>query len=905
VGLLRYAATNVLRGRRRTLSAIMGVLLAVTFIAGTFIAIDSSTRATLDGLLAGQPVDILFSGPVANTNATQVRQAVEGVPGVDDVAMLSYSYITEINSFAVPDPIGVQVVGVEPDHLPIILKDMTITAGSFALPRGSVALSTDLASALTASVGTNVSFQFTSFGQGGNRTVTRVNVTVAALFDGVSPDSGLYLQPPALVHVRDVDWYAQQLSIPYASELYGEVRVNRAGLIDPYDLPGSQRNLARLSRQVDEALAPFGARVNNDFLSNSFSSFAGLIAIQRIIYLALSFPVVLLGVYLGAIGVDLSHAERRRELAVLKTRGATRRQLLGVLLLEAALGGMIASIVGLVAGLALSRLLLNVVNPFGSTSATRYDLLALSPSTVATVIVLSVIFMAGTSYRSARRTASLPIVETLRYYAPGETRIHYRPTLDVCLVVLSIVTYGMVLYAQANRDDFVTFLIGTLFFVILPFTPVFLIVGTTRLLTRSTGRVYEWTSRACKPFAKNLYYVISRNLQRNPRRSANVAVIIALGLAFGMFILVTFSSQLAYQERQVRASIGADIAIDNPPFDPMFAANLSLLPEVAVATQVRTLYAQPQYGFASVYALDPATFFSVTNPESWYFRAIGVDEARQVLVTPGHVLVTEAYLENAFLEIGDRLRLEAFVRTGSGEPQMVVVNTTIGGTVRGLPGTDLFTFGIPTAIYGSLETLGPLIGTEPFSGTGSDRYLVDLRAGADWRTAEAGILDLGASGVRIADEQVEALRSNPVFRALFGFMELEMAFMVVILTAGLGLILYAATLERDVELAAIRARGASGWQTVGLLVGEASSIMLIGLAVGAGIGTFAAYLSTTLVAAGPGGSGESLIPLVFMIPIEALLLLALAPAAMIVTSFAVSLRVAKMDIARVLKLRGG
>src|SRR5207245_3564358 len=45
VALLRYAAADVLRSRRRTLTAILGVLLAVPFLAGTFIAIDSSTRA--------------------------------------------------------------------------------------------------------------------------------------------------------------------------------------------------------------------------------------------------------------------------------------------------------------------------------------------------------------------------------------------------------------------------------------------------------------------------------------------------------------------------------------------------------------------------------------------------------------------------------------------------------------------------------------------------------------------------------------------------------------------------------------------------------------------------------------------------------------------------------------------
>src|SRR5207244_10195625 len=104
-----------------------------------------------------------------------------------------------------------------------------------------------------------------------------------------------------------------------------------------------------------------------------------------------------------------------------------------------------------------------------------------------------------------------------------------------------------------------------------------------------------------------------------------------------------------------------------------------------------------------------------------------------------------------------------------------------------------------------------------------------------------------------AEDEVEQLRSVPLFRAFFGFMELEMAFMVVILTAGLGLILYAATLEREVELASIRARGASGWQTAGLLIGEASSIMLVGLVVGAGLGVLAAYLATTL---GSGSRSE-------------------------------------------------
>ncbi len=907
MALLRYAVADVLRSRRRTLTAILGVLLAVTFIAGTFIAIDSSTRATLDGILSIYPADVLFQAfPM---NATQVREAVETISGVRSASVWVQAQFSEMDSVSGGNSTYAQIVGVEPSHLPSFLAGMTITSGSISLPRGTVALNDDVARQLNVTVGGTVAFVSRSYDAKGNGTVMKFNVTVGGLFRSPVPGPAVFYSTPAsLVQIGDVGWYEQQLGLPYNGDIVqGEIRIDRDRLLDPYDLSTSQRNLARLDRQVNGVLAPFQGQVTLDYVSEALSNFATVITVQRIIYLALSTPVLLLGVYLGAIGVDLGHAERRRELAVLKTRGASPRQLVGLLLVEATLGGAIAAIVGLVAGVGLSRLLLTFVSPFSTPTAPRYDVVVLTPSTIVIVAILSVIFMALTSIRSARRTARVPIVETLRYYAPGETRIQYRPWVDILLVTLSVVTYGVVLYARANPQDLFTFLIGALFFIVLPFTPILLIVGTTRLLTRSTGRVYEWMARVCKPFAKNLYYVISRNLRRNPRRSANVAVIIALGIAFGMFILVTFSSQLAYQERQVRASIGADVSVGAQPSDPTFSANLSALPEVAEVTRVQTVPVPPSYCCASIYAIDPATFFLVTNPEPWYFGAGGAEAARQVLLTPGQVLVTETYLRNAFLEVGDRLAFQVGVYNGTNYTGTITVNTTIGGTVRGLPGTGYYPYGTPSAIYGSPDTMGPMLAAQPAQPfpSGGDRFLVALRPGTDWRAAKADILALGATDVQVTAEQIEQLRSNPVFRAFFGFIELEMAFMVVILTAGLGVILYAATLERDVELAAIRARGASGGQTAGLLIGEAASIMLIGLIVGAGIGSLAAFLSTSFISAGPGIAGESLVPVLFIFPPEALLLLVLAPAAMLLTSFAVTFRIARMDIGRVLKLRGG
>ncbi len=901
VALIRYAAINVIRSRQRTLTAMIGVLLAVTFVSGTFIAIDSSTRATLDAFLANLPSDINLEAR-ASTNGTQLRQAVEGVPGVLRVAVTRFTGIGKLESAAASSPVDALVIGVEPNRLPSALEAITLASGSLSLPRGQAALSDDLAALLNVSTGATVSLRLASYDPT-NQTGPRVNVTISGVFSGVRPGGGPVFPPLAVVHVEDAAWYEEQLGYTYAGNgLTGEIRIDRAQVLDPYDIEASRQNLARLDRQINTVLGQFGGHITSDNVPDALSSFADALVVQRIFYLGLSTPVLLLGIYLGAIGIDLSHAERRRELAVLKTRGASRDQTLGLLVLEAAFGGVIAALIGLAAGVGLSRLLLSFVSLFSTASAPQYELVVLSPATVATVAGLSVLFMAATSYRSARRTADLPIVETLRYYAPGETHLRYRSSWDVLLVTLAVLTYGMVLYSQQNPADFVTFLIGPLFVVLLPLAPILLMVGSGRLLTRSTSRVYEGASRVNRPFAKNLHHVITRNLQRNPRRAANVAVIIALGLGFGMFTLVTFSSQFAYQEGQLRAGIGADIAVDAPPSDPGFAASVQALPEVEGLTVVQRVYVAPQFAYADLFALDPGTYLSITQPEPWYFRDFDSAAVQQVLASPGQVLVTEGYLHTAFLAVGDVLTLKRDVRNETGQLETVVVNTRIGGTVRGLPGTSAVGNGVPLAIYGSYDTLGPLIELARFQNIDPERYLVDLHAGADWRTAEEGIRGLGAGGIRVEAEEVEQLRSVPLFRAFFGFMELEIAFVVVILTAGLGLILYAASLEREVELAAIRARGASGWQTAGLLVGEASSIMLVGLAVGAGIGVLSAFLSTTF---GASGAGESLVPLFLIVPVESLLLLAAAPVAMLITSFLVSLRVARMDIGRVLKLRGG
>src|SRR5437879_11948223 len=83
-------------------------------------------------------------------------------------------------------------------------------------------------------------------------------------------------------------------------------------------------------------------------------TFSGL---ARQLFFALSMPIIFLGLYVGAIGVDLAHSERRRHLSLLKARAANSRQILELLILESLITGSLAAEVGLIAGLRSTRVL--------------------------------------------------------------------------------------------------------------------------------------------------------------------------------------------------------------------------------------------------------------------------------------------------------------------------------------------------------------------------------------------------------------------------------------------------------------------------------------------------------------------------------------------------------------------
>lgn len=906
MALIRYALASVLRNRRRTLSSILGLTLAVAFIAGTLIAIDSSARLALQSLLdANVSGDFTIVGPI--NDIADLESEIFTVDGVE--AVVPSALVGPVEA-AGPNWTSATIGtgrAIEPSNVPTFLED-SVLEGTANLPRGTMVASRSLASDLGLSLGDSVRLRaFLGDATGGQPPLgtpefAGLNLTVEGILDLRAQDTGNDL---FFIHLSDLGWIHEQLGLSFEPQVIVEVWIDRNRFVDPYDLDATREHLARLGSQLAEAARRYGGSISNNVLV-TFESFETAMVGLRSIFLLFSVPVILLGLYLGAVGIDLSQVERQRELAVLNARGLGNRQVIGLLILEALLLGTLASLLGLLGGVALSRLLIGFVTPLPLGLAPLFSEIIITVDTAIYVALLGVLIMGFVTYSAAKRTAVSSPAQALAYQAPDRANTGYRPNLDIYLLLLGVAIYGFFLYSPYFGGGFLSFLAGPIPLALLPFAPTVIIVGATRLLTRSTSRTYELVSHASKVFARDLHYLVSRNLARNPRRSSSVALIMALGLAFGVFAVTLSASLQSQQEGIVRASVGADVAVTGPLEDTGFATNLSGLPEVAAVTHVAQLFASPPHP-AAVYALDPDTYFAVTQPEPWYFNGMTSQQAARILGTRGEVLASKRYVESASLKIGDRLPIQGTVYNESGQSRLIQTNVTIGGVVRALPGTGLEGNLLGTELFGSSQTFGEFLEfgliLEPGPFFNGNLHLADLHTGADWRVAKSAMLAAGALRIRVYEEELARLVEDPFSRSVAGLVAVEVAFVVLILTLGLGLVMYAASIEREAEFGGIIARGSSGWQTAAVMVGEAFSISLVGLGLGLSIGLVTSFLTTLVFQ--PTSIVEGLVPFLFILPIDVYLLAGATFLAAIVASGIVALRVARMNIARGLRVRAG
>jgi putative ABC transport system permease protein len=249
-------------------------------------------------------------------------------------------------------------------------------------------------------------------------------------------------------------------------------------------------------------------------------------------YFLLGFGAValLVGSFVIANTLSITVAQRMRELATLRTLGASRRQVLGSVVLESVVVGVIASIVGLFLGLALAVGLMKLLDAVGIELPSGG--LVFSWRTVVVSLVVGTLIALLASLRPALRATRIAPIAAVREGAVLPASRFARFALPVAAVVgvlaIALFSYGVF----ADDVEIKTRLFSLVAGVLLLFACVAMLAArVVRPLAFVLGAP---GARFGGPAGR----LARRNAVRNPARTASTAAAVMIGLALITFVAV-------------------------------------------------------------------------------------------------------------------------------------------------------------------------------------------------------------------------------------------------------------------------------------------------------------------------------------------------------------------------------
>ena len=962
---LVYPLRSVVKNRMRSLYAMIGIILAISFFTGSFIAIDSSSNAMVRSSIAEIPNDF---DCVANPTGYKLSGFEKGAAALESVSdvveaapVIDFSYwgankpnstvdfynsrnMYEIGSLLFIDP-----------NSTVLLERYRINGS--APEAGTVAISQEMATVLGIGLNEEINIsRLSSTSEYVNGTyvtnTTYLNLTYrvsqiwtqeytvftengSEVFESSSISLVSYYSNPVVLNLADADgviaktqgsssYYYSPLTVRY------EVFVDRDKVISAGDLGGTLARLDFIGKRLAFKGTNYGIIDVSSSLAQMLDSISGDMESKKVLFLALSMPVMMLGTYLSMVGIDLATHDRRREIGIIKARGGTNRQILGEMVIESAILGTGAAVIGLLGGILVSRFLMGVSTSFlGAFQADAYlGEISVDTGTLLTAVFFGIDLMILSSYKPISRLIKVETSDALHIFMPVDARKEYNPKWDIAALALSAVCIFSAVatsekWLQGGDYSFVVMImiaiVAVLGFALLPLLPILLSMSIIRLLTRGPRKLYTKFAAVMKPWTKEVQPLVEVNIERNPKRSSMMCMVIALAVAFGLFVSVTMESTLAYEIDKVRYEIGADIGGEGSWHYSRFdqtgeRVNLSRLDAIDSIEGVRSTCVWTgvggSYGGTNLKLFDPDAYYDTVKPADFWFDTTATS-AMNGLKRGNTVLITQSYAHFTGILVGDTLPLRLEFQEGSLIGQAVNLNLEVIGIVEGLPGLSGVSYypgSIDYALYADRSTLSSIPDQVLMNATNGVTVGVLVAINQSDKHTEIAIDvqdDLVAAGltstyVKDTAFMIEITKENPYIGALTQFLNTEYASSMAIMTVGVAMIIFVTVSERRQEIACIMARGSTSKQMTKMLMGESITLMILGLLIGTAVGLLTAYLYNYMSAALSNQVGHSLV-----LTYVSLSILLVAVVAMLVVSFLTTVRAGKIKLAEVLRIRGG
>jgi putative ABC transport system permease protein len=535
------------------------------------------------------------------------------------------------------------------------------------------------------------------------------------------------------------------------------------------------------------------------------------------ILLAFAAVALFVGAFVIFNTISITIVQRTRELATLRTIGASRRQVLRSVLLESLVIGVLASVAGLLLGLLLAKGLaalfvaLGVGLPqAGTVFATRTIVVSLFVGTVVTLL-------AGL-FPAIRATRVEPI-SAVREGAVGASS---RPTRRRTIVAGSVVVLGLALVVNGMlatggvSSALVQLGLGTML----------LFIGVALLSSSLVRPLASVVGHPARRFGGTAGRLAAHNAVRNPARTAATAAALMIGLAFIAFVATLGAGARSSLTDALHNQVKADYVLapsnnGSKFFSPQAASALRVVQGVTVVSSIRADRARALGGTTEVGAVDPGTVGQVFH-FTWKH---GSDTALRSL--GDGALVDSSYAVDHHLAIGSPITLQS----SAGNTRRFVVRATYR-----LPQADPV---LPSVVISQQAF------DRTFPQPQDQEVLVDINGGVNPATtarlqhALAGYPDTTiqttATWIKTQDRNVNQILD------LFYVM---LALAVIVSMFGMVNTLVLAVFERTRELGMLRAIGLSRRQTRRMIRHESIITALIGAALGLPLGVFLAALAT-------------------------------------------------------------
>ncbi|MFD0267326.1 ABC transporter permease [Streptomyces sp. NPDC127106] len=628
--MLRTALRNVLAHKARLTMTVLAVCLGVAFISGSLVFADSTTAAyrasfsknyagvavTVDptyppGTPAGERTTVLDDALVARLAAvpgvTAARPTLDGsvtLAAKDGSPMRADNAMGKLAAAYVPGSDG---------------KDSRypLTAGRAPRTDGEVALDRGTAAAGAYALGDTVTLAT-------DGPVLRMRLVGTVSTDDTRVTAG------GTLAVFDKATAQRLFATPGR---YTGIDLSAAPGTDPFELAQRVGTLLPADR-AEATTAAAKANQQQVFIDTKTRSHSRL----PMVFAAVS---LFIGSFLIINTFTMLITRRSREIALLRAIGASRRQVVGSVLAEAALVGLVASLLGFVLGLGVATALPGLLG-------TADDLLprgplVIGPAPVLASLAVGVGVTVLAAWLPSRRAARIAPVEAMRTteQPPSAAQSRIRAAAGATVLLTGA---GLLLSLSDAKDasdaNLRTAMLGCGILVTGLILLAPLLAGPViRLLGRLTSRL-----GVAGDLAKD-------NALRDPRRTAATAVALMISTALVSGLAVIDHSSSRALDAQAAAGLGADYVISTrnstTAVDPAALQRLAAVPGVATVSAVADSTLSTGALAREVSGVDPRTVGEVMK--------LRFTSGSATDIGPGRIAVSSSFARENRITTGDRI----------------------------------------------------------------------------------------------------------------------------------------------------------------------------------------------------------------------------------------------------------